>query len=433
MENDYPISWEGSRMLNVGVNDIVLPVVYYNESDMKLARSTAHFNIYCTSQEDAVIDAFAQKMEIKYNLITSALEESIPEKTEIRLYKSLQTFHNATGRPEDPDWAVGSAYGKKMLAMVSPTVVYFNGAIDLLAHEFTHCAEAWKTNVILTNWINEGVATYYAYMVASKSAIKDLITTPAGKPSLESIENDFSNGGYGYAYTIAYFIAKKFGTHALANFLVNMDYTTLGFTDKIAFQTAWHQFLDVYTDDQTKQNVKFSIDMTSYIQANKFKPLTDKVYVRGSFNGWGLSNMLSKESGNIYSVTIPLVQYFFYEYKFYITSAGADNGGWEGNSNETTMGNRLLDLEGGTLILPVAGYNNFTAVTPVAKSNIIIYSENNVLNVNQLPPKSKIQIYQINGSMIKSLDCRDSQISVPIEPGVYIVKIGDFARKIIVD
>lgn len=432
MEKDYPLPWDGARSLNVGVSDLVLAISFFNEANMKPAKTTAHFVFWFTSQDDAVIDDFAQKLENNYNRITSAIEVAIPEKINIRLYKNLLALHTATGWPEASDMSIGTAYGKTTVAMISPTAVDFNMAFDILVHEFAHIANAWKTKVTLTNWLNEGVATYYSYMKAGKKDIKNLISGPGGKPSLVSIENNL-NDPYAFGYTIAYFIDKKMSPHSMANFIENMDYTALGYSDKIAFQTAWHQFLDVYADETTKQSVKFSIDMSSFILASKFNPLTDKIYVRGSFNSWGAGNQLFKETGNIYSVTIPLVQYFFYEYKFYIDTPGAANSGWEGNMNETTMGNRLLDLEDKPLILPVARYNVLTGNKPMEMSNIKVFTRDHSVMISGFPVNSLIQVFTVNGIRIIETKGNSDQLSLPLPTGIYILKIGNSARKIIIN
>lgn len=155
--------------------------------------------------------------------------------------------------------------------------------------------------------------------------------------------------------------------------------------------------------------------------------------MRGAFNGWSLSKQLIRESGNIYSLTIPLVQYFFYEYKFFIDAPGAENGGWEGNMNATTMGNRLLDLEDKPLILPVAGYNVITGIKPVTFSNIKLFVQNHSLHLSNFPPKEVIQVFQINGKKILEAKCADDQLTIPLPSGIYILKIGNFSSKIIVN
>ncbi len=343
-ERDFPLASSGNRKLSVTINSLVLPTVFYNDADMVLGKTTAHFNFYYTSQDEPIIDDFSKRLENNVQRVLTSLECIIPQKIDIYIYKDLQHLHSATGYYESADWATGSAWGKKLITLLSPVKFDYNASVEVLVHEFIHIANAWKTSVTLPNWINEGVATYYARQYAGKQDISDLIVAQGSKRTLQQIENDFSVGGYGYSYTIAYFIAKKHGEHALANFVGNMDYSALGYTDKIAFQTAWQQFLDVYTNTQTKVNVKFSVDMSSMIQSGYFNPNTNHVYLKGSFNSWGTSNQMIHETGNEFSVTIPLVQYALYNYKFWTDASSAPNSGWELAFDETFSGDRLLDL-----------------------------------------------------------------------------------------
>lgn len=343
-ERDFPVAQSGNRRLSVTVNNLVLPTVFFNDADMVLGKTTAHFNFYYTSQDDPIIDDFSKRLENNVQRVLSSLECTIPQKTDIYIYKDLQHLHSATGFYESADWSTGSAWGKKLITLLSPVKFDYNASVEVLVHEFIHIANAWKTTTTLTNWINEGVATYYARQYAGKQDISDLITAQGTKRTLQQIENDFSVGGYGYSYTIAYFIAKKHGEHALANFVGNMDYTALGYTDKIAFQTAWQQFLDVYTNTQTKVNVKFSVDMSALIQSGYFNPNTNHVYLRGSFNSWAQSNQMIRETGSVFSVTIPLLQYSLYNYKFWSDAPSTPNSGWELATDETFSGDRLLDL-----------------------------------------------------------------------------------------
>lgn len=355
-ELNFPIAQTGNRRLMPTVNNLVLPTVFFNDADMVLAKTTAHFNFHYTTQEDPVIDDFAERLESNVQRVLSAVECTIPQKIDIFIYKDIQTLHNATGYYESPDWATGSAWGKSLVTILSPVKFDYNASVEVLVHEFVHIANAWKTTVTLTNWINEGVATYYTRQRAGKLEIKNLIAAQGSKRTLQQIEDDFSVGGYGYAYTTAYFIAKKFGEHALANFVGNMDYTALGYADKVAFQTAWHQFLDVYTDEQTKVSVKFSVDMTAMKNAGKFNPSSDHVFLRGTFNNWGTSNPLTLEKGNVYSIMLTLNRYCLYEYKFSTDAANALTLAREMNLDETISGNRLLDLENTATVLPTKAY-----------------------------------------------------------------------------
>jgi len=160
-ENDFPVNHNRNRHISIGANNLVLATVYYNDADMSQVTSTEHFNFYYHPQDNALIKDFATRAEICHKLISSSLQTSPTEKTNIYLYKNLDQLHLAQGYPENGEYSTGSAYGKSKLVMLSPFKMSLEDALGLLAHEYTHCLEAWKTKVTLPAWLNEGVACYY--------------------------------------------------------------------------------------------------------------------------------------------------------------------------------------------------------------------------------------------------------------------------------
>lgn len=103
---------------------------------------------------------------------------------------------------------------------------------------------------------------------------------------------------------------------------------------------------------------KFSVDMTKQVNTGKFNITSDKVYLRGSFNNWEQNaEMIKDPTGYIYSVSIQVEPFTYYEYKYFITSAGASNGGYE-DSVGAAHGNRYFNFLRFNTILPVDFFNN---------------------------------------------------------------------------
>ena len=94
-ENNFPIADSGNRMISIGINNLNLAVVKYNDSDMDRFKSTEHFNFYYTGQETRYIDDFAIKAEKCHEIVSSALQSNPTEKTKIYLYKDLDQLHMA--------------------------------------------------------------------------------------------------------------------------------------------------------------------------------------------------------------------------------------------------------------------------------------------------------------------------------------------------
>ncbi len=376
LENNFPIASNGYRMISVGAKDLQLATVFFNDGDMNLSKSSDHFTVIYTAQDQNLVDNFLERMEVLHKIVAGALQVTPTVKTYMYFYKDRDQFHLAQGYPENPEWATGSAYGKSLLAMVSPTKIGLNDALGLCAHEYTHCLNAWKTKTTLPAWLNEGVACYYGRQFSTKDWIKSEMLKK-GKPNIADIWTNDPSMGYAYSGILAYFIIKTKGEAAMSKFIENMNYSDIGYSNINALQTEWQTFLDVYLDYQAMVNVKFSVNMADMIAAGYFKPSTDKVFVKGDQYGLGTKEM-TLESGTIYSITIPVNTYSFNEYKFYTNSATAPNSGMELNTDETVLGNRLLDVTNTAKTLNTVTFNS--SALP-AISGVDMQKVNNKINV----------------------------------------------------
>lgn len=382
-ETNFPITSSGNRRIYIGVNDLTLPTVYYNDGEMDKVKSTTHFTIYYTAYDNSYIDEFASRIEKCYNIISNSIQSFPTAKTNIYLYKDLDQLHIACGYPENGPSSIGSAWGATLITMLAPSKSSLDDALGLFTHEFTHCLIASKTKVTLPAWINEGVASYYGRQFSTKDWIKTMMDQQ-GKPNIADIWN--GNMGYAYSGILAYYIIKTKGEAAMAKFIENMNYTDIGYANLAALQTDWHAFLDVYLDYQTTVNVKFSVDMADMIGAKYFNTATDKVFVntRGTLSDWSLRQM-TLESGTVYSVTLPFNRYNFFEYKFSTNSSTAPNGGYELKVDDTTIGSRLLDVENSNKTLTTVKFKS-TATTPVTEIDMTsINKKINVLKVHGKP------------------------------------------------
>lgn len=107
---------------------------------------------------------------------------------------------------------------------------------------------------------------------------------------------------------------------------------------------------------QPTANVVFSVDMSVLVASGGFNAATDGVYLRSSFNSWSLGTPVPASTGNLYSVTVPLTKNQQFQYKYFITSLGAGNGGWENDFPGTF--NRVINVGINDSILPTVYYNN---------------------------------------------------------------------------
>lgn len=379
-ESNFPVASSGNRKLSIGEKDLVLPTVYYNDGEMDKFKTSPHFNIYYSAYDNAFIEEFTARIEKCHALISNAIQSFPTVKTAIYLYKDLDQLHMACGFPENGPSSIGSAWGATLITMLAPSKSSLDDALGLFTHEYTHCLNASKTKVQLPAWLNEGVASYYGRQFSTKDWIKSMMDQQ-GKPNIADVWN--GNMGYAYSGIIAYYIIKTKGEAAMAKFIENMNYSDIGYSNLAALQTDWHAFLDVYLDYQTTVDVKFSVDMAKMMGGNYFKAGTDKVYVqlRGTLSDWS-SRQMTLESGTVYSVTVPVNRYNFFEYRFYTNSATAPNGGYELKVDETTLGYRLLDVENLNKTLPVATFQSN------AVSGLDMTSINKMIQVLKVNPRT---------------------------------------------
>ncbi|HNW53262.1 MAG TPA: hypothetical protein PKN21_03285, partial [Bacteroidales bacterium] len=310
--------------------------VYFNNANLILRKAGEYYELYSADADTQYISSYAKYLDENVPRIVNVLETSMTGKVKIWIFPDRKSFMISYGNPTGPDWVGGAGFGHSDLIILTPRI-YNNGKIDLglIGHEFTHAVVDCKKVSDVPAWLNEGAACYYGSEptgigLRPDGQIRDLIINKyhGVKPELSSIESyTFAdNDGYPFSVSIADFIINTFGSSKFAQFIVNTDYSVLGFASKAEFQAAWHKFLDdVYLPPNTVTTLK--VDMSYYISKGLFHPETDKVYIGGPFTSW-FPYLLQYEGEGIYSYALPYRQKSTCEYKFKISAAGADNGGW---------------------------------------------------------------------------------------------------------
>ncbi len=123
--------------------------------------------------------------------------------------------------------------------------------------------------------------------------------------------------------------------------------------------------------------VTFSVDMNVWQAKDLFNPETDTVWVRGGFNDWGLTDMLTEtETENVYEVTIPIAE-GEYGFKFFF-SGSADQ--WEDNVSDRPLsvgsdplfaGTYYFDEQNGTYSrIPTSVEFNVDMTLPINQGNV---------------------------------------------------------------
>ncbi len=118
-----------------------------------------------------------------------------------------------------------------------------------------------------------------------------------------------------------------------------------------------------YSGINAQTDVKFCVDLGNMADSGYFKPGDDRIVLRGNFNNWSGNDyeLLADETNkNIYcrkfSFNPPPGAKFEYKYTI-ITPDGREY--WEVNPNPDNpgYGNRIVEIDGNELVLPVASFD----------------------------------------------------------------------------
>jgi hypothetical protein len=219
---------------------------------LKLHKDTEHFFFYCTEQDVSCLNELSQKLEENHQRICDDLEYDFKGKIKVEIFPDIQAFHNAIGRPNSPDWSVGSVYNGEihMTSPLSPGPVHtYNSLLKVIVHEFTHVVvNNIKSGV--PRWLNDGLAAFEADQLDINRRNFLIRKIKANQiPKIKDLEIDSVSfgeiGGYQWSYTIIEFVVKNYGWKKVREWIRN--YGIIKSTFKISedeFHKKWIGFLE---------------------------------------------------------------------------------------------------------------------------------------------------------------------------------------------
>lgn len=232
----------------------ITPAFAATTADLKQQRETEHFVFYCMDQDVKALDDLAEALEGCYERTTTDLGKAPSGKVKVNIYPDIDSFHNAMGRPNAPDWSVGEAKSGAlyMTSPLNPGPAHdYDGMLQIAVHEFVHIIINLFGNV--PSYLHEGVACYEA----GQNRYETLSSFIAGQmdqmkvPSLSSLEkfNSSSEGMYQYGPAFVDFIARNYGFDAVVALLEGKPLATAIGKDGASMQNQsfnefWWQFLD---------------------------------------------------------------------------------------------------------------------------------------------------------------------------------------------
>lgn len=202
----------------------ITPAFAATTADLKQQRETEHFLFYCMDQDVKALDDLAEALEGCYERTTTDLGKAPSGKVKVNIYPDIDSFHNAMGRPNAPDWSVGEAKNGAlhMASPLNPGPSHdYDGMLQIAVHEFVHIIINLFGNV--PSYLHEGVACYEARQY-SYQELSEFVTNLMNKGQflgLSDVEKFTSSspGMYEYSYLFVDFIARIYGFDAVVALL----------------------------------------------------------------------------------------------------------------------------------------------------------------------------------------------------------------------
>ena len=174
--------------------------------------------------------------------------------------------------------------------------------------------------------------------------------------------------------------------------------------------------------------VTFNVDMS---KANPFNPSTDDIYIAGSMAGWQEPGSipelkLTPSAGDTTLYTITLLMYKGdYNYKYFRVindSASWNNGEWNGDPN------RVVTVDTTMTVTNLWGDIYFGIFNRKAEFTYDMYPNpvTNKLTVSGVNDVNRIEIFDISGRVVKSVEVASEKVSMnlsDLQSGVYIISL----------
>lgn len=252
----------------------ITPAFAATTADLKQQRETEHFVFYCMDQDVKALDDLAEALEGCYERTTTDLGKTPSGKVKVNIYPDIQSFHNAMGRPNAPDWSVGEAKNGAlhMTSPLNPGPSHdYDGMLQIAVHEFVHIIINLFGSV--PSYLHEGVACYEA----GQNRYETLSSFIAGQmdqnkvPSLSSLEkfNSSSEGMYEYGPAFVDFIARIYGFDAVVALLEGKPLATAIGKDGASMQNqSFNEFWGKSLDGLYRQ--KFGLGSGESLETDHF-------------------------------------------------------------------------------------------------------------------------------------------------------------------
>ncbi len=227
------------------------------ELEWVLVGETNHFTFFAAQGGENAISLLEDALEKNYDRITQDLQVTPAEKFSVYVFKDIDTFHKADGRPDASPASVGTVHGVDIW-LVSPLnpgdALNTEEALTAGVHEFTHALVNYingsldQNNYQIPIWLNEGLAGYEAGQMTPDWRAR--IAQRVADGAIPSISNDLvpdrfeEAKGLPFSITLVEYIIQEYGIEkviAMIKAPTEVE-SILGITIS-ELDAAWQQYL----------------------------------------------------------------------------------------------------------------------------------------------------------------------------------------------
>ena len=216
----------------------------------EMTHESEHFTIITYEPEPNYVDDIVTALEDNYQHTVSSLrmEEEIA-KTSVRIYPTIEEFHQAVNMVGAPNWALGTIWRSDEFRITSPLspglpVSYDDMTQKLPVHEFTHVV---VYNIVnpekIPYWLWEGISLYMAgqrFDLSELSSLKE-----GGFPKFEELGS--MQHSFQFGYSLVEFIIGRWGADTLKDFL--LAYGNIEETYNVSVDTFHKDWRDFVTEN----------------------------------------------------------------------------------------------------------------------------------------------------------------------------------------
>lgn len=261
-----------------------LDLFYLNPDVMKVQVSTANFTVFAANEDNEYAQEYATLLEETLARYSTQLEFTLKQKIQMFIYPSLCDYHNSVGVDECNPNSIGGGVGIDKFQMVTPHEILrpVEKIHALAMHEFAHVFQFNIYPNFLPPWMSEGFASFMPGGILTEEEIEALrpyvnqqfeqmFATTGRYPTVDDLSdrdkiNQYNLDYYLLGQAMVDYIVRTHGFIPLKEFIKSggVDFTKLGYANKMEFQNAWFAF---YDETYKNINITKSLDAKKTLSA----------------------------------------------------------------------------------------------------------------------------------------------------------------------